>query len=59
MDLLRSPRAYGGSATGGLSRIGAYYAFAYPRPLASAAGFALAGALFLAGSGMASRRKSG
>ncbi len=56
VDFLKTPRAYGGSGGGGLSRIGAYYSYAYPAPLASGAGFAVAGALLLAGSGVVSRR---
>jgi hypothetical protein len=47
VDLLRSPRAYGGPGREGLSRIGAFYAYRYPRPWASGAGFAAAGAGFL------------
>ena len=53
VDLLRTPRAYGGASGGGLSRIGAFYAYDYPGPAASAAGMAVAGILLLAGAGVA------
>lgn len=57
VDLLRTPRAYGG-AGGGLSRIGAYYAYAYPRPAAAGAAWGAAGILLLAGAGLARRRRA-
>ena len=56
VDLLKSPRAYGASG-GGLSRIGAYYPYAYPGPAPSGAGWGAAGILLAAGAGLARRRR--
>ena len=55
LDLLKTPRAYGPSG-GGLSKIGAYYAYAYPRPAVAGAAWAAAGLLLAAGAGLARRR---
>ena len=55
LDLLKTPRAYGPSG-GGLSKIGAYYAYAYPRPAVAGAAWAAAGLLLAAGAGLAWRR---
>lgn len=55
VDLLKTPRAYGASG-GGLSRIGAYYDYDYPRPAASGAAWAAAGILLLGAPALARRR---
>jgi hypothetical protein len=52
VDLLHSPRAYGG-----LSRIGTFYAYRYPRPVAAAGAWAAAGVLLAAGASLARRRR--
>jgi hypothetical protein len=54
VDLLKTPRAYGASG-GGLSRIGAYYSYSYPRPAAAGAAWAAAGLLLLGIVGLARR----
>ncbi len=57
IDLLKSPRAYGGSS-GGLSRIGPYYAHPYPGPAAAGGMFAAVGLLLAAAAGLARRRSA-
>ncbi len=56
VDLLRAPRAYGGSG-GGLSSIGAYHRYAYPDPLVQAGGCLAVAALLGTTSSLVRRRR--